>query len=83
MEIGILTIVAVVGLAVCGFIFLATALMAVWKSLSSRKGSLLSSPVNSKPIEDPISPEDCYDDCMKAYDWRSEHARSCAIACKL
>ncbi|MCA1959392.1 MAG: hypothetical protein LDL33_01250 [Desulfomonile sp.] len=81
MDTGMLTIVTVIILAVCGFIFLAWTMLAVWESLANRKGSLFSSSVGSGLLEEPLSPEDCYDECMKKYDWDSRHVRACVAEC--
>jgi|GEM_PF-969831 len=83
MDTGILTIVTVIILAVCGFIFLAWTMLAVRESLANRKGSLFSSSVGSGPLEEPMSPKDCYDACMKKFDWDYRHVRACAAECDL
>jgi hypothetical protein len=79
----VLTILAVALLAVCGFAFLAWTMLAVWRSLGNRKHSLFSSPVKGEYIEDPVSREDCYDDCMKKSGWDSAKVRSCVAECNL
>jgi len=77
---------AIVGIAVvaaCGFVFLAWTMLAVWKSLESRKDSLFGGKIHGHYMEEPVSPEDCYDDCMKKAGWNSSYAHSCATACQL
>ena len=83
MDINMLALGVILVLAVSGFIFLAWTLMAVWKSLSKRKGSLFSSKVNGQPIPEPMTPEDCYDECMKKSGWASSQAHPCSITCNL
>ncbi len=83
MEWNLVTIVAILLLAICGFVFLAWTLLAVWGSLDRRKGSLFRSPVKGRRIEEPYTPEDCFDDCMRVAGWDSAQAVSCASACKV
>jgi len=83
MEWNILMVVGISLVAACGFVFLAWTMLAVWKSLGSRQDSLFGSKVHGHYIEEPTSPEDCYDDCMKKAGWKSSHAHSCATACRL
>ncbi len=83
MDTNMLALIVILVLAVSGFIFLAWTLMAVRKSLSKRKGSLFSGKVNGQPIPEPMTPEDCYDECMKKSGWASSQAHPCSITCNL
>ena len=82
MNINALIMIVVLVLAVSGFIFLALTMMGMWKSLSKRKSSLFSSKVG-KPVPEPMTPEDCYDECMKRSGWASSQAHRCSVACNL
>jgi len=83
MDESIVTIIAVSVIAVSGFVFLSWTMLAVWKALSKRKDSLFRSPVGGQYIEDPVSPDECYDECMKKAEWDPAHAHACATACKV
>ncbi len=83
MEWNLLTIVAILILAVCGFVFLSWTLLSVWGSLDRRKGSLFRSSVKGRRIEEPYTSENCFDDCMRVAGWDSAQAASCSVACKV
>lgn len=83
MDTNMLALGVILALAVSGFIFLAWTLMAVRKSLSERKGSLFSGKVNGRPIPEPMTREDCYDECMKKSGWASSQAHPCSVTCNL
>jgi len=83
MDTDALILTVVLFFVVSGFIFLAWTMTAVWKSFSKRKGSLFSGKVNGRPIPEPMTPEDCYDECMKKSGWASSQAHPCSIACNL
>jgi hypothetical protein len=81
MDINTLAFVVILVLAVSGFIFLAWTLMAVRKSLSKGEGSPFGAKVNGRPVPEPTTPEDCYDECMKKSGWASSQAHPCSIMC--
>jgi hypothetical protein len=83
METNTLALIVILVLAVTGFVFLAWTLMAARKSLSEGEGSLFGGKVNGRPISEPMTPEDCYDECMKKSGWASSQARPCSIKCNL
>jgi len=83
MDTNTLILIVVLVLSVSGFIFLAQTMTAVWKSFSKRKGSLFSSKINGRRIPEPMTPEDCYDECMKKSGWDSSQAHTCSITCNL
>lgn len=81
MEANIATIIAVSIVAVAGFVFLAWTMFAVWRNFGRRKDSLFSSSVPGEYIEDPASPDECYDECMRKSGWDQSRAHACAKAC--
>jgi hypothetical protein len=83
VETNILILIAIVILAVSGFIFLAHTMAAVWKYFSQGKGSLFSSKTSGPRVHERITPEDCYDECMKRSGWASSQAHLCALSCNL
>jgi hypothetical protein len=83
METNALALVVILVLAVSGFIFLVRTLMAVRKSSSKRKGSLFGAAVTGGPVPEPMTPEDCYDECMKKSGWASSQAHPCSVTCNL
>ena len=83
METNTLALLVILVLAVSGFVFLAWTLMAARKSLSKRKGPLFGGKVNGRTIPEPMTPEDCYDECMKKSGWASSQARPCSVTCNL
>jgi hypothetical protein len=83
VETNLLTLIAILILAVSGFIFLAHTMIAVGKYFSQKKGSLFSSKISGPRVEEPITPEDCYDECMKKSGWASSQAHLCALSCNL
>jgi hypothetical protein len=83
METNTLALIVILVLAVSGFVFLAWTLMAARKSLSEGRGSLFGGKVKGRPVHEPMTPEDCYDECMKKSGWASSQARPCSITCNL
>jgi hypothetical protein len=83
MDLNTLALIVILVLALSGFIFLARTMIAARKSLSKRKGSLFGAKVNGRPIPEPTTPEDCYDECMKKSGWASSQAHPCSIMCNL
>jgi hypothetical protein len=82
MDTSIATILAVAIVAVSGFVFLSWTMFVVWKNLGKRKDSLFSTPVDGTYLEDPVSPDECYDACMKRAGWNTTQAHACARECK-
>ncbi len=83
MDTNLLILIIILVLVVSGFIFLGWTLRGVWNSLSQRKSSLFSRKINETYIPEPVSPEDCYDACMKKSGWDRSRARACAESCDL
>ncbi len=83
MESGTLILIAILILAVSGFVFLAHTLIAVRRYFSQGKGSQSSKEVAGSSVGEAITPEDCYDECMKKAGWASSQAHLCALACNL
>ncbi len=83
MEINTVIFIAILVLAVTGFIFLAHTMIVVRKYFTQRKDSLFSSKISGKRVDEPVTPEDCYDECMKKSGWASSQAHLCALSCNL
>ena len=76
-----LTVIAILILAVGGFVFLVRTMIAVRKHFSQRKGSQSSIEMSGPSVDEAITPADCYRQCMKKSCWASSQTHLCALSC--
>jgi len=83
MDPNILIVLALLVLAITGFVFLAVTLVAVSENLEKNSNFIFTRLLTSRGLKFPLPHGDCYDHCMADARWEPAKARSCVSACGL
>jgi hypothetical protein len=82
MDISMITIAAILVVAICSFGYLADMVLADWKALGKTKGAPFST-FNKRALSHRLKPSlDCFGACMKKFAWDVDETSLCAARCR-